>query len=63
MSLNMKSVNKFTQQKYGSIDVTFTSASSHQMHHAQFGRSTQSALHIFNSSEFTHEAIREQEIK
>ena len=64
MLLNMKSINEFTQQKYGSFDVTFTRASTHQKHYAQSGCSTRSAVDIFNTLHvFAHEPIREQEIK
>ena len=39
-------------------------AITHQKHHAQSGRSTQSAVDIFNTLHvFTKEPIREQEIK
>ena len=63
MSLNMKSINKFTQQKYGLVDVTFTHASTHQKQHAQSWRRTRSALDIFSALPvFTQEPIREQEI-
>ena len=64
MSLNIKNINKFTQQKYGSVDVKFTRARMHQKHLAQSGCSTQSALDIFNTLRvFTYKQIREQEIK
>ena len=56
MVLNMKNVNNF--------DVTFTCAITHQKHLAQSGRSTWSAVDIFNTLRvFTKEPIREQEIK
>ena len=46
------------------VDVTFTHAITHQKHIVQSGRSTQSAVDIFNTlSVFTKEPIREQEIK
>ena len=66
MSLNMKSINKFTQQNFGLVDVTFMSASIpvHLKHHAQSGHSKRSALNMFNIlSVFTHRLIRKQEIK
>ena len=64
MSLNMKNISDFTQQKYASVDVTFVRASTQQMHHAQSGRSKRSALDIFNTLRvFAHEPIREQEFK
>ena len=62
----MKSINKFTIYKYGSVDVMFTCLNTHQKHRAQSGGSTQSALDIFNTLRvrvFTNEPIREQEVK
>ena len=57
----MKNLNNFTQWKSGSVDVTFTHAITHQK---QSGRSTRSAVDIFNTLHvFTKEPIREQEIK
>ena len=48
--LNMKNVNNFTQwKKNGSVDVTFMRAITHQKHLAQSGRSTRSAVDIFNT--------------
>ena len=35
-------------EKSGSVDVTITRANTHQKHHAQCGRSIESALDIFN---------------
>ena len=59
MPLNTKNINNSTQWKNGSVDVTFT-----QKHLAQSGRSTRSAVDIFNTLRvFTKEPIREQEIK
>ena len=66
MLLNMKNIyyNNFTQWKNGSVDVTFTRAITHKKHQAQYGRSTWSAVDIFNTlCIFTKEPIREQEIK
>ena len=48
MPLNMKNINNFTQWKNGSVDVTFMRAITHQKHPAQSGRSTRSAVDIFN---------------
>ena len=48
MPLNMKNINIFTQWKNGSVDVTIKRAINHQMHLAQSGRSTRSALYIIN---------------
>ena len=60
----MKNINNFTQWKYGSVNVTFMRAITHQKHPAQSGHSTQSAVDIFNTLRvFTKEPIREQEIK
>ena len=61
----MKNINNFTQwKKNGSVDVTFTRAITHQKFLAQCGRSTRSAVDIFNTlCIFTKEPIREQEIK
>ena len=51
-------------KKNGSVDVTFTRAITHQKHLAQSGRSTRSAVDIFNTLRvFTKEPIRDQEIK
>ena len=51
-------------EKYGSVGVTFTCAITHQKHLPQSGRSTRSAVDIFNTLRlFTTEPIREQEIK
>ena len=62
MSQNIKNINDFTQWKYGSVAVTLKRTSTHQMHHAQAGRSTRSAVDIFNTLRvFAHEPIREQE--
>ena len=36
-------------EKNGSVDVRFTRANTHQKHLAQSGRSTQSAVDIFNT--------------
>ena len=48
----------------GSVDVTFAREISHQKHLAQSGRSTRSAVGIFNTLRvFTKEPIKEQEIK
>ena len=64
MPLNMKNINNFTQWKNGSVDVTFACAITHQMHLAQSGRSTRSAVDIFNTLRvFPKEPIREQEIE
>ena len=44
--------------------MTFARDITHQKHHAQSGRSTRSAVDIFNTLRvFTKEPIREQEIK
>ena len=61
----MKNINNSTQwEKNGSVDVTFTHMITHQNHFVQSGRSTQSAVDIFNTLHlFTKEPIREQEIK
>ena len=60
----MKKIDTFTQWKNGSVDVTITRAIMHQKHPAQSGRSTRSAVDIFNTLRvFTKEPIREQEIK
>ena len=60
----MKNINNFTQWKNGSVDVTITRAITQQKHLAQSGRSTRSALYIFNTLHvFTKAPIREQEIK
>ena len=46
------------------MNVTFTSAITHQKHPAKSGRSTRSAVDIFNTlCVFTKELIGEQEIK
>ena len=51
-------------EKNGSVDVTFACAITHQKHLAQSGRSTRSAVDIFNTLRvLTKEPIREQEIK
>ena len=64
MSLNMTSIYKFTQWKYGSVDVTFLRLNRHQKHYVQSWHSIQSALDIFNTLHvFIQEPIREQEIK
>ena len=60
----MKNINNFTQWKNGSVDVTFARENTHQKHLAQSGRSTRSAVDIFNTLRvFTKEPIRDQEIK
>ena len=60
----MKNINNFTQWKNGTVDVTFARAITHQKHHTQSGRSTRSAVDIFNTLRvFTKEPIREPEIK
>ena len=60
----MMNINNFTQWKNGSADVTFMRAIRHQKHHAQSGRSTRSAVDIFNTlCVFTKEPIRGQKIK
>ena len=61
----MKNINKCTQWKNGSVDVTFTcTITHHRKHLAQSGRTTQSAVDIFNTLRvFTKEPIREQKIK
>ena len=59
----MKNMNSFTQWKNGSVDVTFTRAITNQKYLAQSGRSTRSAVDIFNTLRvFTKEPIKEQEI-
>ena len=64
MSINMKNINNFTQLKNGSVDVTFEREITHQKHLGQSGRSTRSAVDIFNTLRvFTKEPIREQEMK
>ena len=56
-------INNFTQW-HGLVDMTFALAITHEKHHAQSGRSTRSAVDIFNTLRvFTKEQIREQEIK
>ena len=51
-------------EKNGSVDVTFAREIKHQKHLAQSGRSTRSAVDIFNTLRvFSKEPIREQEIK
>ena len=45
----IKNINNFTQWKNGSVDVKITRAITHQKHPKQFGRSTQSAVDIFNT--------------
>ena len=50
-------------KKNGSVDVTLVREITHQKHLAQSGRSTRSAVDIFNLRVFTKEPIREQEIK
>ena len=51
-------------QKYWSVYVTFMHVSTHQKHHVHPGHNTQNALDVFNTLRiFTHEPIREQEIK
>ena len=45
MPINMKNINTLPSEKNGSVDVTIT----HQKHLAQSGRSTRSALDIFNA--------------
>ena len=51
-------------EKNGSVDVTFTCTITHQKHLAQSGRTTRSAVDIFNTLRvFTKEPIREQDIK
>ena len=45
----MKSIDKFTQWKDGSVDVTITSAMTQQKHLTRSGHSTLSALYIFNT--------------
>ena len=51
-------------KKNGSVDVTFARAIMHQKHLAQSGRSTQSAVDIFNTLRvFPKEPIRKQEIE
>ena len=52
------------REKNGSVDVMLTRAITHQKHLAKSGRSTWSAVDIFNTLRlFTKEPIREQEIK
>ena len=51
-------------EKNRSVDVMFAREMRHQKHLAQSGRSTHSAVDIFNTLRiFTKEPIREQEIK
>ena len=60
----MEILTTLPSEKNGSVDVTFTRAITHQKHLAQSGRSTRSAVDIFNTLRvFTKEPIREQEIK
>ena len=61
----MKKIDNFSQwKKIESVDVKFTCMITHQKHLAQSGRSTRSAVDIFNTLRvFTKEPIREQEIK
>ena len=69
MSINMKGIDKFTQGKIwiSRCDIhtrEHLGASTHPKHHAMSGPSTRSAVDIFNTLRvFTHEPIREQEIK
>ena len=65
MPLNMKNIKTFTQWKNGSIDVTFTRGITYQKHLAQSGRSTRSAVDIFNTliCVFSKEPIRVWEIE
>ena len=65
MPLHLKSIYNFTQRKNGSADVTDVNARSRtNKHHAQSGRSTWSALDIFNTLHiFTDKPIREQGIE
>ena len=59
----MKSINKFTHQKYASVNVTLTRTSVHQNHHSLSGRSTQSAVDFFNTLHLlAQEPIREQAV-
>ena len=59
----MKNINNFTQWKYGSVYVTSMRLITHQKHLTQSGRSTRSAVDIFNTLRvFTKEPIRELEI-
>ena len=51
-------------EKNGSVDTTFARAIMHQKHLAQSGRSTRSAVDIFNTLRvFPKEPIRKQEIE
>ena len=60
----MKNIKTLPSEKNGSVDVTFARKITHQKHLAQSGRSTWSAVDIFNTfCIFTKEPIREQEIK
>ena len=45
----MKNIKNFTQWKNESVDVMFMPAITHQKHLAQSGRSTRSAVDIFNT--------------
>ena len=64
MPLNMKTLTTLPSEKDGSVDVTFTCAINYKKHLAQSGRSTWSAVDIFNTLRvFIKEPIREQEIK
>ena len=60
MPLNMKNINNFTKWKNASVDVRITQ----QKHLSQSGRSTWTAVDIFNTLRvFTKEPISEQETK
>ena len=60
MPPNMKNINNLPSDKNGSVDVTFSREITHQKHLAQSGRSTWSAVDIFNTLRvFTKEPIRE----
>ena len=64
MPLNMKNINNFTQCKKWISRCDVHAAITHQKHLPQSGRSTRTAVDIFNTLRvFTKEPIRGQEIK
>ena len=57
MPLHMKNINNLPSEKNGSVSMT------HQKHLVQSGRSTRSAVDIFNTLHvFTKEPIREHQV-
>ena len=62
--LTWRILTTLPSEKNGSVDVMFMPVITHQKYLAQSGRSTWSAVNIFSTLRvFTHEPIREQEIK